>query len=704
MTATVGPAPDARPATPPPRSGFREDIQGLRAVAVLLVLGYHAGVPQLAGGFVGVDVFFVISGYLITGLILREVETTGSLDLGRFYARRARRLLPASAVVLAASAAITLAVVPVTRWASIVWDLITSALYVTNWWIADQAVDYLAADTAPSPVQHFWTLAVEEQFYLVWPLLMLALVLTGRRTGWKLRPLLFGGISSLAAASLAWSVHLTTAVPARAYVVTTTRVWELAIGAILAFVTVRATRLSTPSRGVLAIGGLVAIGYAAVTFGADTPFPGTAALVPTLGTAAVIAAGTGAAAPGDPLLSNRPMRAIGGLSYSLYLWHWPLLVGAREVFAGPGEPLPVGIGLAVVAASAIPAWLTFRFVEAPIHHAPRLAQRQRGNLVVAVICTLVGLAAGGVVAWAIPEGTDPGERSGQGAAVLADPEGSPIPAEAPAAADLDEIVPDPIAALEDIAELAGQDCILPIETVTIDPCTYGPPDAETTVAVVGDSKMHQWLPAVEAVADERGWRVVTHLVSGCPLVRARLGEPIGNNERCMRHNELRYEELLVPGRYDLVLTSQRLPAATTEDGDPAAGRRVMVEDLRRTWGELREVGSEVIVVLDNPAPPMTVPDCVADRPASLDECSFPRRDGVAGSAAPTQREALGGTRGVGVVDLEDWICPADTCPPVIGEVLVYRQGSHLTATYVESLTAPFARAIAAALEEGRGAR
>jgi peptidoglycan/LPS O-acetylase OafA/YrhL len=699
VTATVGPAPDARPATSPPTARFRDDIQGLRAVAVILVLGYHAGIPQLTGGFVGVDVFFVISGYLITGLLLREVERTGTVSLRSFYARRARRLLPATAVVLVATAAITVLLIPATRWAAIARDLAASALYVTNWWMADQAVDYLAAPSEASPVQHFWTLAVEEQFYVLWPLLLLVLVLVHRRTGWHLRSLLFGGIAVLAAGSFLWSVHLTAASPGRAYFVTTTRAWELAVGAMLAFGVARAERLRAATRTVLAVAGSSAVLLAAFTFDAATPFPSWTALLPTVGTAAIIAAGTGAPVPivGRPL-TTRSMRAIGGLSYSLYLWHWPLLVGARAWWAPPGEPLSLAAGTTVVLASVIPAWLTFRFVEAPIHHAPGLAARHGRNAVLAVACTLIGTAAAVAVAVALPAARAAEQASTTDDAPAGTTDDAPAGTtdDAPAGdTTADAAVPEgddggagftpgPIEALEDRATLDGEPCIQSLEEVPLAPCTYGPAGASTKVAVVGDSKMHQWLPAIERIADARGWQVVTYLKSGCPLVRVPVPRDRGVDGACREHNDLRYEALLGDD-LDLVLTSQRLAIAVAPSEGPGDGRSVLVDDLRRTWRELTDRGVAVTVVLDNPDPGSTVPDCLVQHLDDVGACGFPRSAGVGRSAAPVQLEAADDVGAVRVVDLTDRICPGATCPPVIGRVLVYRQGSHLTSSYVTHL-------------------
>src|ERR687897_311670 len=296
----------------PPKEGFRPDVEGLRAVAVGVVLLYHAGVPFAPGGYVGVDVFFVISGYLITGLLLRESEKTGTLSLARFYSRRAKRLLPMTVVVLGA---VVLVVGMWPRFDPVRMDevslgVVASGLYVMNWLLAARATDYFAAGLQASPVQHFWTLAVEEQFYLIWPTLLLVVAWWCRRTGRSLRPALVVAFAALA----------------------------------------------------LAVGGLGAIAFATFRFNDATLFPGYAALVPTLGTAAIIAAGFATTSAGPArLLTLGPVRHVGRISYSWYLWHWPLLVFAAAVWGS----LSTLEGIGVLAASYVPTVLTNRLVEKP---------------------------------------------------------------------------------------------------------------------------------------------------------------------------------------------------------------------------------------------------------------------------------------------------------------------------------------------------
>ncbi|HEY0700376.1 MAG TPA: acyltransferase, partial [Micromonospora sp.] len=319
------------------RRSFRGDIEGMRALAVILVLVGHAAPGLLPGGFVGVDVFFVISGFLITGLLVEELDRTGRISLAGFYARRARRLLPAAALVGLVSLLLAVLFLPKVRWADTGWDAVASALYAMNWRLAEQAVDYLAADNSASILQHYWSLAVEEQFYLLWPLLLVVFAGGWRRPGHprrRLRPmLLVAALVVVAVPSFVWSVVLTQTDPARAYFVSTTRLWELALGGGLALAGARLRRMPAPVAAGVAWASVAAILAAAALLAPDHAFPGYLALLPTLGAAAVIAGGLvpGGAGP-ERVLGLRPLRATGAVSYSLYLWHWPVLVAAEARF------------------------------------------------------------------------------------------------------------------------------------------------------------------------------------------------------------------------------------------------------------------------------------------------------------------------------------------------------------------------------------
>ena len=389
---------------------FRPDIQALRALAVGLVLVWHAGVPGLPAGFIGVDIFFVVSGFLITGLLLAERGEWGSISLRGFYARRARRLLPAATIVTIATLVATVLIMPSLRQESIALDGLASTFYVENWRLADQAVDYQAAQVATSPFQHYWSLSVEEQFYLVWPVLLL-LVLSGNRgffRSGRYRARLLAVLGVVFAASLGYSIWDSYTSPDPAYFVTVNRVWQFAAGGILAAVEVgigqlRRRSIALPLAGV----GLASLIAGALLIDPASPYPGLAALVPTLGTVALLAGGTVAVTTTiGRHLTSRPVLRVGDLSYSLYLWHWPMLVFAAELFG----PLSAVEGLAVVALAFVPSIATERLIERPIRLGPRFAPWRAGLALGGVLMLASTVVAVGVA----PQRPDPaGPRRGQ---------------------------------------------------------------------------------------------------------------------------------------------------------------------------------------------------------------------------------------------------------------------------------------------------
>ncbi len=353
----------------PASSAHRADIQGLRAVAVLLVVLAHAGVGFLPGGFVGVDVFFVLSGFLITGLLLAEARARGSVSLIEFYVRRARRILPAAALTLLATDVAAFLLLNFVRARQAVEDSLHAAAFAANFRFAAREVDYFARAEPPSPVLHYWSLAVEEQFYLVWPLLLtialfgLALGCRRRRAREGRERRLLALVLVLTGASLGWSVHVTTTLPEAAYFSPFTRAWELGVGAAIAVGSATLGLVPPIGRAVLGWAGLLAIASAAVLFSDGTPFPGSAALLPTIGTALALVAGIGDRVPRlavARLLAVWPMRVIGDRSYALYLWHWPVLILAGQY---AGHELTVPVKLSLVAGAFLLSCLSYALVE-----------------------------------------------------------------------------------------------------------------------------------------------------------------------------------------------------------------------------------------------------------------------------------------------------------------------------------------------------
>ncbi|MGH3468536.1 MAG: acyltransferase family protein, partial [Thermocrispum sp.] len=664
-----------------PIAGFRPDVEGLRAIAVGLVLLYHAGLPFIPGGFVGVDVFFVISGFLITGLLVKEVQRSGTISIGGFYARRAKRLLPAAATVLAATLVLVLAVIPRVSWEEIGGDIVAAALYVVNWRMADRSVDYLAEDSEASPVQHFWSLAVEEQYYLVWPLLLLLVAWWARKRGQTLRHELWIGLAVIAIPSFAWSVYHTAGEPSVAFFVTTTRMWELAIGAAVALGAVWLTKLPQGFAILLGWAGVAAIAASAFVYSTSTAWPGYAAALPTLGTAAVIAAGF-AAGPRGPvvLLGTKPFTWIGGLSYSLYLWHWPLIVAAAAYWGGL-SPLR---GLAVAVLSIIPAWLTLKFVENPIRFSTTTFKPAKNSLKLGAALTAAGVVVGFGLIGITSVVSGGSVHNAKGAAAIT---GKPSAFQAKSSAEA--MVPDPLQATDDVPDAYDKGCQVDVASAEPNACTYGDPDGERTIALVGDSKALQWISALDIIGQEKGWRVVTYTKSACTFADATISQDGKPYATCTQWNKAVTDKLLAD-KPAVVLSSQGKNKALDDpqDAQGGASQETMVAGMKDRWSELTRAGISVAVLRDNPHPDEDISpvyECVDDHRENLAKCGFDRADGEDKGGGPAQLEAVEATPDVQLVDLNDYLCPGDVCPPVIGDVLVYRQGSHLTKTYVNSL-------------------
>ncbi|MBO0609044.1 acyltransferase family protein [Myceligenerans salitolerans] len=669
----------AHVAAPTAHAGFRPDIEGLRAVAIGLVLLYHAGWGIVSGGFIGVDVFFVLSGFLITGLLIREVERTGRVSLKEFYARRAKRLLPAAALVLAVSALVTRLTGSVVEWATFGGDIVAAAIYLVNWRLAERSVDYLAEGTSQSPVQHFWSLAVEEQFYIVWPLVLLVVALVVRRTGVRLRPTMAVGLALVGVPSLVWSVTATANLPAEAFFVTTTRLWELAIGAFIAVGAPLWVKVPALAARFLGWAGLAVIAACALLLDETVAWPGSMALLPTLATAAVVVSGSNGHAP--RLLSTGPMVWIGGLSYSLYLWHWPLLIGATNVFGG----IDALTGTLVVIGSIVPAWLSLRFVENPVRRAPSLARSAGRTLTLGLVLTLVGVLAGFALVRAVPQVGTVAEGEARGAAVLRqNGDGSRTGVET--TDSVGAMTPQPVAAVDDIPSAYDRGCQVPQDAVVPSYCEYGDPEGGKLVVLAGDSKALQWVDAIDRIAQDEGWRLLVATKSSCGLYDAVPATQGPVYEECQEYNTALLGEL-AEMKPDAVILSQRHGLAI----DPVTGepsRKAMVDGMARAWKKLVASGIDVTTILDNPSPVGVaggeVYKCVAENPDKLSACSFDRAAGLEGSGARAQKAAADRVPAVKVVRVADLFCDETRCPAVIGNVLVYRQGSHVTNTYALS--------------------
>ncbi|SDD99257.1 acyltransferase family protein [Nocardioides lianchengensis] len=674
-----------------PSRGLRQDIQALRAIAVALVVVFHFWPSSLTGGYVGVDVFFVISGFLITSHLLQRPPTSVR-DLAAFWGRRIRRLLPAAFTVLLTTLAATWWLAPASMWAATAKQAVASALYVQNWVLAEESVDYLAADNVATPVQHYWSLSIEEQFYLGWPVLVLVAALVARRSGRSVRACAGVAVTVVLGVSLVWSVLGRD--DAASYFVTWTRIWELGVGGLVAVVLPLLGGLGRTVRIVAVWSGLAMMAVAAVTYDGATAFPGFAALLPVLGAALVIAA----AVPRGPLsplrvMGLRPVQALGDVSYAVYLWHWPVVV--LLPFALESEPTTwqLVVALAVV---LLLSQLTKVLVEDPLRGQRPLGLPLRRSFVFALVGAL--LVTGGAVALrdqaqeaVRPPGSADRDDPCFGARAVTNE------------CDLDgqELATSTVFASEDNKAVRDRNCMSSTTGLLADPaCHYGSDDpGALKVAMVGNSHGAHWLPVFRAIARQRGWSLTTYFAFECHTSDRPVAFPEKvQTDNCETFNQRAISEV-ADQDFDLVVLANRtLIPLVGLDGDDQEdeNQRETEASYRRIITTWRDAGSRVLVMRDNPRrhEKETVPQCIDLHPDDLAACDRPLAEAdVWDPEGDVATEMARTDDGVGVFDLRPWLCPDDICRAVVGGVITLWDTHHLTATFVRSLRPQVATAV-----------
>lgn len=673
---------------------FRTDIQALRAIAVLLVVIYHLRPNRVSGGFIGVDLFFVISGFLITSHLVREATRTGRVRLGAFWAARARRILPASLIAIAVTICLTAWLAPVTLFSDLQKQALASVFYVQNWVLAADSVDYMAAENQATAFQHFWSLSVEEQFYLFWPLIVFgALLLVGNKagkSGLNLRPLLALSFGAVVLASLAYSVYAVADGQTSAYFVTTTRVWELGAGGLLALVSFR--RLPNAWRYTLAYVGLAAIAASAFTLTHETPFPGLAALPVILGTCAVIIAGTpGVADQGNVTLARydpwnfgsrlRVAQWFGDRSYSLYLWHFPVIALWTMIADRKVDYLDI---IAMLVISIVLANFSYRFIEQPVRTMRSLKESTRRSLIAGLLAML--LAAGLTFAYPVMMARAAG--AGDWNALAAQARSAPLlGAEAVVGSqvptfttDSAAITPNPLEAEQDRNRaFDADDCVGEGHDPSTPECTAGSLGSDRSIALVGDSHARMYSTALADISEENGWSLRTFMRNSCPFSPVPRDMEAKNEIDCTKPNAEVLEKLLVYAP-DLVVTTWSFAVSFVDDeanGIPGAS------GFADYWRKLEAAGIQVLVLRDIPRMDENIPDCVSQNYDSPDVCSRKRTDALPGSALFEQ--AVAEAPGVDVADFTDVFCTEVVCKSVIGDVLAYYDNHHLTDTFAVSM-------------------
>ncbi len=651
------------------------ELDGLRGLAIIIIATYHVWFNEVSGG---VDIFLLLTGFFITTGLVRRLQDRGNLGYTSFLARIMRKILPTALVVAAACLIMTAIWVPKAKWSETLGDIVGVALNVGNWRFAEQSVDYLSSNNGASIVQHYWSLSMQFQFYLVWPLLLGLIYLFARRIDRSFTVLTAIGMSLLLVASLAYAQYAVDVNQAYAYFDTRARLWQFALGALLAL-TVHKIR---PFPGAwflswIGVFGLIATGMVTDSRG----FPGVTALLPM--TAAALIVVSAAVQPGrgaGVILSSRPMLWLGDLAFTLYLWHWPVLVcyltiTDRSVATPTGGIVIIALSLALAVATR---WLMQ--VRLPATGWGQTTNRSAYGL--AAGCLAVVLAGSGVFAagiqWQRQDNDKPLDPDTfPGAAALSEDIAVP-----PA-----DFSPSTLVAPEDrLPELSGE-CNQSMVGSEVVECEFGAAaeDAEREVVMYGASKIWHWFPAMRRVAQDRDWHLTTYIKNACLITPTQPNDTDDRYVSCNAWNE-KVTERIVDRQPDMVFVM-----GSRIGYDPVE----TFPDYAERWKEFTSVGIEVAAIRDTPSPRFDIPTCVDVHGAGDAECEVERSSYYPDASAFARWEV---PEGVHKIDLIDFICGATICSPVVGNVLVYRDDAHLTASYARTLAEPLEDRLVEVLE------
>ncbi|CAB4370738.1 MAG: acyltransferase family protein [Actinobacteria bacterium] len=599
-------------------------IQGLRALAALLVTLFHA--KWISGGFIGVDIFYVISGFLITGLLIREIERTGTINFKEFYARRFKRLLPTSFFVLGITAVFSWLLIPATMRSSLGRDIIAAGLYVSNYLFAWWQADYQNLDATPSPVIHYWSLAVEEQFYLLWPLLILLFFLAATKL--KKRNAVTVFVAAVTALSFAFSIYQTETSPIWAFYSLPTRAWELGLGALLVLLP------PIKTKKVVGLLGFLFVIASAFIFNETTAFPGFSAVLPVLGTVMLI----GTVNSWPPFLNDvgnsKLFQWLGEISYPLYLWHWPLLVLPCTYLA---RPLTIFERIIAIIATIVLADLTHRFIEEPFRKkivSPTIVFKRSG------IITLVSLLIGTAIIFSSSDKIDVSGING--------------------AVSLAEIKARPL--------VYDDGCHANYAEIESDNCVYADVTSQKTMVLFGDSHAAQWFPALVEIASRSGYKLISLTKSACPSVDLERRDQGGfKMSRCNQWhiNTIKRIQSIKPDV--LIMSSFQYYAAPPRFTDR---EKWWIGGQRKLLTEVRNVSPHLIYLTDTPHPLRDIPACLSNY--SISKCN---------TTMPSVDLSIPGFK---VVNPNPWFCTQE-CPAVKDGIVAYRDSSHITVDIATAL-------------------
>ncbi|CAB4875692.1 unannotated protein [freshwater metagenome] len=599
-------------------------IQGLRALAAILVTLFHA--KWVSGGFIGVDIFYVISGFLITGLLVREIDRTGTINFKQFYSRRFKRLLPTSFFILAVTAIVSWLLIPATMRSSLGRDIIAASLYISNYLFAWWQADYQNLDATPSPVIHYWSLAVEEQFYLLWPLLILIFFSIAKRV--KKRSVITFLVATFSLLSFIFSLYQTETSPIWAFYSLPTRAWELGLGALLVLVPAFKTKK------LVGLVGFTLILISAFLYNETTAFPGIKAVLPVLGTFLLIASINSWPPFLDDVANSRLFQWLGNISYPLYLWHWPLLVLPSTYLA---RPLAIYERIIAILFTIVLADLTHRYVEDPMRRysaAPSWIYKR------AAILTIVSVLLGTAISLTT---SDKFDISGvKGSVSLAEIKALPI--------------------------IYKDGCHATYADSVSGKCEYADINSSKTMVLYGDSHAAQWFPALVEIASRSGYKLISLTKSACSSVDViRLDQGAFKMSRCAkwRDNSIKRIQKIKP---DILIMS-----SFQYFGQPPAFKNRLVwwnDGQRKLLNDVKDSSRHLIYITDTPHPARDIPACLASNPISM--CNT------------TMRSEDLSIPGFTVIDPNSWLC-SDVCTAVKDGVVVYRDASHISMDIAISL-------------------
>ncbi|MGD9849880.1 MAG: acyltransferase family protein [Nitrospirales bacterium] len=629
---------------------IRHDIQGLRALAILLVLLFHAGFPFLTGGYVGVDVFFVISGYLITRMLVVEKEQTGSINLPAFYARRIRRLLPAATVTLAATALVIFALYSPLEQSQLIRSFFASVMYLSNMWFAYQSTDYLGDNVEIDPFLHTWSLSVEEQFYLFWPFLILLLPIKTSKTSNLQKLITLVGFVFLV--SIIASILIGKISQPWAFFASPFRAWEFATGSLAFCIDHRKTIISAILSKRMVSTGLSAILLAALYYDKSTPFPGFYALLPTLGTLLVLIGGR--QHNWFIALSKFPwIRWLGDISYSLYLWHWPLiaiplsLTGELSTFERC-----CCVGLALILGT-----LSFRYIENPIRFNHTLSLAPIRGLALGIGLTLFGVSLTFTL------------RS------LAN-------------AELQTIKQfDVLSVRSFLSEVYIDGCHLGYTSIAFPDCSYGTSTSQKTLVLFGDSHAAQWFPALEKFSSLYGYKLISLTKSACPSAHATpynkaFGRPY---TECDAWQNLVFERIIQERPLLVILSNSSAHVGTK---DTQISESDWIKGMQETLAVIQKSGAKTLIIRDTPRFPHDIPTCLSRAiwtETPTNQCDAPISQALDTTLFTLDQATAKNFQDVRFLDFSDVLCKEDQCQAMINGHIGYKDTHHLALPMVQDL-------------------